>query len=39
MKVKQGKVTELKLAVKDTKALKIYVQGDKSIVGEPALGK
>ncbi|PYI52177.1 stalk domain-containing protein [Paenibacillus flagellatus] len=39
VKVKSGTITELELDVKDTKALRIYVQGDKSIVGEPSLGK
>ncbi|MFD0675793.1 MULTISPECIES: stalk domain-containing protein [unclassified Paenibacillus] len=39
LKVKGDTLTELELDVKDTKALRIYVQGDKSIVGEPMLGK
>ncbi len=39
LKVPNGKITDLELDVKDTKALRIYVQGDKSIVGEPMLGK
>ncbi|NQX63496.1 stalk domain-containing protein [Paenibacillus qinlingensis] len=39
LKVKWGQITELELNVKDTKALRIYVQGDRSIVGEPMLGK
>jgi hypothetical protein len=39
LKVPNGKITELELGIKDTKALRIYVQGNKSIVGEPTLGK
>ncbi|SDC95939.1 Copper amine oxidase N-terminal domain-containing protein [Paenibacillus sp. UNCCL117] len=39
LKVKPGTTTELELNIKDTKLLRIYVQGDKSIVGEPMLGK
>lgn len=39
IRVKSGTITELELDVKDTKALRIYVQGDKSIIGEPQLGK
>lgn len=37
--VKSGTMTDLELDIKDTKTLRIYVQGDKSIVGEPVLGK
>lgn len=39
LKVKSGTMTELELEIKDTKSIRIYVQGDKSIVGEPMLGK
>ncbi|MDF2961967.1 MAG: copper amine oxidase family protein [Paenibacillus sp.] len=39
LSVKGSTLTDLELNVKDTKALRIYVQGDKSIVGEPALAK
>ncbi|MBD0382525.1 stalk domain-containing protein [Paenibacillus sedimenti] len=39
LKVKSGKITDLELDIKDTKSIRIYVQGDKSIVGEPMLGK
>lgn len=39
LKVKSGKLTDVELDVKDTKALRIYVQGDRSIIGEPMLGK
>ncbi|MFC5699984.1 stalk domain-containing protein [Cohnella faecalis] len=39
LKVKNGGITELELDIKDTNALRIYVQGDKSIIGEPMLRK
>jgi hypothetical protein len=39
LKVSNGKITELELNVKDTKTLRVYVQGNKSILGEPMLGK
>lgn len=39
LKVANGKLTDLELDIKDTKTLQIYVQGNKSIVGEPMLGK
>ncbi|MFC0214458.1 stalk domain-containing protein [Paenibacillus chartarius] len=39
MMVKNGAITDIEFDVKDTKSLRIYVQGDRSIIGEPMLGK
>lgn len=37
--VKSGSLTEIELDIKDAKMVHLYVQGDKSIVGDPVVGK
>lgn len=39
LKVKNGELIQLEIAVKDAKEIHIWVEGDQSILGNPELGK